>query len=67
MRAKLNIQQNNSEKTIDDLTEILKKQPSFRPALFMAQTRINLGQVDQARGYISDLENIIQVIITVNY
>ncbi len=57
LRAKLSLQENNPEKSVTDLTEILKKQPSFRAALFyMAQARLNLGQIDQARGYISDLE-----------
>lgn len=42
---------------IEDLNEVLKQDPNSRPALyFIAQAHLNLGMVDQARNYASDLE-----------
>jgi tetratricopeptide (TPR) repeat protein len=42
---------------IEDLNEVLKQDPNSRPALyFIAQANFNLGMVDQARSYASDLE-----------
>jgi tetratricopeptide (TPR) repeat protein len=57
LRAKLKIQQNQSEDAAVDLAGVLKKYPSNRDALFlMAQVRLSLVQIDEARIFISDLE-----------
>jgi tetratricopeptide (TPR) repeat protein len=51
------MQDNNAEEAVLDLEEILKKYPSGKDPLFlMAQVRISLGQIDQGRAFISDLE-----------
>ncbi len=57
LRARVNLQDNKPEEAIKDLEEILKKSPSQKDALFyMVQARLALGQVDQARAFIGDLE-----------
>ncbi len=57
LRARVNLQDNKAEAAIKDLEEVLKKQPSQRDALFfMVQARLALGQIDQARAFIGDLE-----------
>ncbi|MGI8670549.1 MAG: tetratricopeptide repeat protein, partial [Aridibacter sp.] len=57
LRARLKIQENKAEEAVKDLEEVLKKQPSLQEALFyMTQARLEMGQVDQARAFISDLE-----------
>jgi tetratricopeptide (TPR) repeat protein len=57
LRARVNLQENKAEDAIKDLEEILKKQPSQKDALFyMAQARLALGQIDQARAFIGDLD-----------
>ena len=57
LRARLNLQDNKAEESVKDLEEILKKQPSHRSALFfMSEARLSLGQTDQARAFIGDLE-----------
>ncbi|MDQ6785840.1 MAG: tetratricopeptide repeat protein [Acidobacteriota bacterium] len=57
LRARLRIQENKSEDAVKDLEEVLKKQPSNRDALFyMAQARLALGQIEQARAFIGDLD-----------
>jgi tetratricopeptide (TPR) repeat protein len=57
LRARVKLQSNNTEDAIKDLEEVLKRQPSMKSALFyMAQARLALGQVDQARAFIGDLE-----------
>jgi len=57
LRARLNLQDNHAEDAVKDLEEILKKTPSHRSALFfMTEARLALGQTDQARGFIGDLE-----------
>jgi tetratricopeptide (TPR) repeat protein len=57
LRARVRLQENKAEDAIKDLEEILKKQPSSRDALFfMTQARLALGQIDQARAFIGDLE-----------
>lgn len=57
LRARLKIQDNRAEEAVKDLEEILKKQPSLKNALYyMAQARLALGQVEQARAFIGDLE-----------
>lgn len=57
IRARLSMQQNNAEEAIQDLEEVLKKQPTQKNALFyMTQARLALAQVDQARAFIGDLE-----------
>ena len=57
LRARVSLQENKPEEAIKDLEEILKKQPSQKDALFfMTQARLALGQIDQARAFIGDLE-----------
>jgi len=57
IRAKLGIQDSNPEAAVKDLEEILKKLPSSREPLFlMAQARLTMGQLDQGRAFIADLE-----------
>lgn len=57
LRARLRLQENKAEESVKDLEEILKKQPSNRDALYnMTQARLALGQTDQARAFIGDLE-----------
>ncbi len=57
LRARVSIQENKAEEAVKDLEEILKKKPSQKNALFfMTQARLALGQIDQARAFISDLE-----------
>jgi len=48
---------NRPDDAIKDLEDILKKQPTERDALFfIAQAKISIGQLDQARAFIADLE-----------
>lgn len=57
LRARLNLQESKSEDAIHDLEDILKKQPSQREALYyISQAKISIGQIDQARAFIADLE-----------
>ena len=57
LRARLTLLQNKPETAIKDIEEVLKKYPSGKDPLFlMAQARLALGQIDQGRSYISDLE-----------
>ncbi len=57
LRARLSLQDNKAEDAVKDLEEILKKLPSHRDALFfMTEARLSLGQTDQARAFIGDLE-----------
>ena len=57
LRARVKLQENKAEEAVKDLEEILKKLPSQKDALFyMTQARLALGQVDQARAFIGDLE-----------
>ncbi len=57
LRARLRIHENDPDAATHDLAKILKRYPSGKDALFlMAQARISLGQIDQARVFITDLE-----------
>lgn len=57
LRARVKMQENKADEAIGDLEEILKKQPSLKTALFyMVQARLAVGQVEQARAFIGDLE-----------
>ncbi len=57
LRARTNLQENKAEDAVKDLEEILKKQPTQRDALFfITQARLALGQIDQARAFIGDLD-----------
>lgn len=57
LRARMKLQENNAEDAVKDLEEILKKQPSQKDALFyMTEARLALGQTDEARAFIGDLE-----------
>jgi len=57
LRARLSLQDSKAEDAVKDLEEILKKLPSHRDALFfMTEARLALGQTDQARAFIGDLE-----------
>src|SRR6185295_19022571 len=42
---------------IEDLREVLKQEPNSRTGLFfMAEANFRLGQMDQARAFVGDLE-----------
>lgn len=57
LRARLRLQENKPEEAIEDLNAVLKKFPSHRDALYhVAQARLAVGQVDQARAFIADIE-----------
>ncbi len=57
LRARVKMQENKPDEAIRDLEEILKKQPSQKNALFyITQAQIALGQIDQARAFIGDLD-----------
>jgi tetratricopeptide (TPR) repeat protein len=57
LRARLKIEENKPGDAAKDLEEILKKQPSSQGGLFyMSLARLEMGQVDQARAFIGDLE-----------
>ena len=57
LRARMNLQENNAQAAIKDLEEILKKQPSQKYALYyMTEAYLALGQIDEARTFIGDLE-----------
>ena len=57
LRARLKLQENKSDDAVKDLENILKKQPSQRDALFyISQAKIAIGQIDQARAFIADLD-----------
>ncbi|MFV0389155.1 MAG: tetratricopeptide repeat protein [Pyrinomonadaceae bacterium] len=57
LRARMQIDQGETEKAVADLEEVLKKQPSLREALFyMAQARLAMGQADQAQTFVNDLD-----------
>jgi len=57
LRARLRSFESKPNEAIKDLEEILKKQPSERDALFyISQAKISIGQLDQARAFIADLE-----------
>ena len=57
LRARVKIAEDKPDEALGDLEEVLKKQPSLKTALFyMTQVRLNLGQTDQARAFIGDLE-----------
>ena len=56
LSARSKLAENRAEDAVTDLEEVLRKQPSLRDGLFyMAQTRLELGQIDQARAFIGDL------------
>ena len=57
LRARVAMQESRAGDAVKDLEEVLKKQPSQKNALFyMTQARLALGQIDQARAFIGDLE-----------
>ena len=57
LRARGRMLDNRPDDAIKDLEDILKKQPTERDALFfIAQAKISIGQLDQARAFIADLE-----------
>ncbi len=57
LRARLEMFETRSEDAVKDLEFILKKQPSHREALFyISQAKLELGQTDQAKAFIADLE-----------
>ena len=57
LRARVNLQEDNAEESVKDLEEILKKKPSQKDALFyITQAKLALGQVNQARAFIGDLD-----------
>lgn len=57
LRARVSLQQNKTDEAVRDLEEVLKKQPTQKDALFyMTQARLALGQIEQARAFIGDLD-----------
>src|SRR5207248_257673 len=57
LKARSEMQQNKAEDAVKDLDEVLKKYPSGREPLYlMAQARLSLGQIDQAKAFIADLD-----------
>ena len=57
LRARVRMLDNQPNDAIKDLEDILKKLPSERDALFyIAQAKITVGQLDQAKAFIADLE-----------
>ena len=57
LRARVSLLENKAGEAVKDLEEVLKKQPTQQNALFyITQARLALGQVDQARAFIGDLE-----------
>lgn len=57
IRARVSMIENKNEDAISDLEEVLKRQPSLQGALYlMAQARLEMGQIDQAKAFIADLE-----------
>ena len=57
LRARVRMQENKAADAVADLLTVLKRQPTRKDALFyMAQARLQLGQIEQARAYIGDLE-----------
>ncbi len=57
LRARLRMQENRAEEAVNDLHEVLKKQPSSRDAIYlMAQAKLALGFTEQANAFLSDLE-----------
>jgi len=57
LRARLRLQESKPDEAIEDLNAVLKKFPSHRDALYhVAQARLAVGQVDQARAFIADIE-----------
>lgn len=57
LRARMNVQDGRSDAAVADLEEVLRRSPIYREALFyMTDAKIRIGQIDQARTYISDIE-----------
>ena len=60
LRARMKLQRGQPDDLkagIEDLKEVLRQEPNSRPALyFMAQANYNLGYIDQAHAFASDLE-----------
>lgn len=57
LRARLKMVENRSNEAVKDLESILKKQPSQRDSLFyISQAKLSLGQIDQAKAFIADLD-----------
>lgn len=57
LRSRLRIQESKPEQAVEDLSAVLKKFPSHRDALYLiGQAKLSIGQVDQARAFIADIE-----------
>jgi tetratricopeptide (TPR) repeat protein len=60
LRARMKAQKGQPDdlkSAIEDLKDVLKQEPNSRPGLyFMAQANYNLGYIDQARSFASELE-----------
>src|SRR6185503_1986990 len=60
LRARMEIQSGTPSDlkiAIEDLREVLKQEPNSRTGLFfMAEANFRLGQIDQARAFVGDLE-----------
>jgi tetratricopeptide (TPR) repeat protein len=60
LRARVHMQsgqQKDLKSAIDDLTEVLRQEPSSRQALYyMADANFRMGQIAQSRNFVGDLE-----------
>ena len=60
LRARMKAQRGQSDdlkSAVEDLKDVLRQEPNSRTGLyFMAQVNYNLGLIDQARAFASDLE-----------
>ncbi len=57
LRARLRLQESKPDQAVEDLNMVLKKFPSHRDALYaIAQAKLSIGQVDQARAFMADVE-----------
>lgn len=57
LRARLKMRESRPDEAITDLETVLKNQPSQREALYyIAQSKSAVGQIEQARAFIGDLE-----------
>jgi len=57
LRARMNLLNDRADEAVMSLEKILKREPGNQAALYyMAQARLALGQIDQARAFIGDLE-----------
>ncbi|MBK8149588.1 MAG: tetratricopeptide repeat protein [Acidobacteria bacterium] len=57
LKSRLALAENRAEEAVKDLEQVLKTLPSHKDALFnMVEARLAMGQTEQARAFIGDLE-----------